>query len=260
MVRGSRNVKNDRLTSRYIHVPVALPDIPFRTERQSYFFSRESHRNPGKGTSTETGDPISGCDVRDGRRIYRGRGRWCDRVDPSFGFFRRPQSRSAYPKLYKYVVRKNRVAMRPRRSTLSLTSTRPRLANTRVSPRRDPNTPQTPPSSLSGPLVVVFRFASLVRASLFLFFSLGLARARLGSASTSTASLSTRFRRRRCLRHPGTGVPERVERVRLPGALLGLHIVLPTRGEGQGHEDGLDAAAGAETEGGPAVVDELNST
>ena len=53
-----------------VPVPVALPDIPFRTECQSYFFSRESQRNPGKGTSAETGDPISGCDVRDGRRIY----------------------------------------------------------------------------------------------------------------------------------------------------------------------------------------------
>ena len=179
VVRGSRNVKNDRLTSRYLHVPVALPDIPFRTERQSYFFSRESHRNPGKGTSTETGDPISGCDVRDGRRIYRGRGRWCDRVDPSFGFFRRPQSRSAYPKLYGHVVRKNRVAMRPRRSTLSLTQLA-LASQTRACPRGGIRTPpQTPPSSLSGPLVVVFRFASLVRASLFLFFS-----PRLGSAST----------------------------------------------------------------------------
>ena len=139
-----------------IPVPVALPDIPFRTERQSYFFSRESHRNPGKGTSTETGDPISGCDVRDGRRIYRGRGRWCDRVDPSFGFFRRPQSRSAYPKLYKYVVRKNRVAMRPRRSTLSLTQLA-LASQTRACPRGGIRTPpQTPPSSLSGHLVVVF--------------------------------------------------------------------------------------------------------
>ena len=170
-----------------IEIPVPVPDIPFRTERQSYFFSRESHRNPGKGTSTETGDPISGCDVRDGRRIYRGRGRWCDRVDPSFGFFRRPQSRSAYPKLYEYVVRTNRVAMRPRRSTLSLTQLA-LASQTRACPRGGIRTPpRTPPSSLSGPLVVVFRFASLVRASLFLFFS-------LGSAQLDSARLRRRRR------------------------------------------------------------------
>mmetsp|Transcript_8067 Transcript_8067/g.35663 ORF Transcript_8067/g.35663 Transcript_8067/m.35663 type:complete len:258 (+) Transcript_8067:186-959(+) len=59
------------------------------------------------------------------------------------------------------------------------------------------------------------------------------------------------------LRHPRPRVPERVERVSLPGSLLGLHVVLPPRGEGQGHEDGLDASAGPQPERGAAIVHEV---
>ena len=140
------------------------------------FLAGESKKSRKRNLRRDRRSDIGVRRPRRAKNIYRGRGRWCDRVDPSFGFFRRPQSRSAYPKLYKYVVRKNRVAMRPRRSTLSLTQLA-LASQTRACPRGGIRTPpQTPPSSLSGPLVVVFRFASLVRASLFLFFSLGLAR------------------------------------------------------------------------------------
>ena len=48
-----------------------------------------------------------------------------------------------------------------------------------------------------------------------------------------------------------------VQELGLLGACSGLVAVAPAGRDGQGHEDGLDAAAGLEAKGGAAVVDQV---
>ena len=174
-LRGARFAKrqNDRLTSRYLYLCLIFHFVrnvshTFSRGRVTEIPEKEPPPRPAiryRGATSETGEEyIVGREVvRSGRPVLR--------------FFSTTAISVCVSKTLRVRCAHESRSNAPATVDALAHSTRPRLANTRVSPSGIRTPPRTPPSSLSGPLVVVFRFASLVRAS----FSSSFRSARLSS-------------------------------------------------------------------------------